>query len=135
LQRKPRAVTPLIFPLDRPRPLPALLSRGRLVSFDMAGAGRRQRWPWVQPETAILVWDPERRGRITSGTQLFGSFTWSIFWRNGYEPLAFLDDNHDGWLTGVELQGLSVWRDRNGDGVSEPGEVLPVAALGIVRVA
>ena len=112
-----------------------MVSRGRLVSFDLVGTGRKQRWPWVRPETGMLVWDPERRGRITSGTQLFGNFTWSIFWRNGYEPLAFLDDNHDGWLRGPELQGLSVWQDRNGNGVSEPGEVAPVAALGIARIA
>jgi hypothetical protein len=81
------------------------------------------------------VWDPEQTGRILSGRQLFGSATWSMFWPDGYAPLTALDDDGDGWLAGRELAGLAVWCDRNGNGVSDAGEVASLARLGIARVA
>lgn len=135
LQDKPRYVTPILFPLDGPAPLAALLDADTSVTFDLAGDGESERWPWVGPDTGILVWDPEGSGRITSGRQLFGSATWSMFWTDGYAPLAALDDDGDGWLRAGELAGLAAWRDRDGDGVSDPGEVQPLARLGIARIA
>ncbi|MGH9844605.1 MAG: hypothetical protein ACREEM_38280 [Blastocatellia bacterium] len=135
LESKPRAVTPIIFSLERAASLDDLLAADRLVRFDLAGDGKPGLWPWVKPETAILVWDPKRAGRIESGLQLFGSATWWMAWRHGYQPLAALDDNQDCWLSGKELDGLSVWRDRNGNAISESGEVSPVQSLGISALA
>ncbi len=129
------AMTPLIFSMESAQPLEDLLDRSRQVRFDLAGDGRRADWPWVRPETALLVWDPAGTGEITSGRQLFGSVTWWIFWGDGYEPLALLDDDGDGWVAGRELAGLAVWRDRDGDGRSDPGEVIPAAQAGIARLA
>jgi len=135
LKRKPRAVTPIIFPLERPLALEELLDPSRQVTFDLAGDTQSERWPWLKPAAGVLVWDPHSTGRITSGVQLFGSFTWSMFWRHGYEPLAALDNNRDGWLSGRELKGIAVWCDRNGNGASEAGEVRPVADYQVVRIA
>ena len=45
-----------------------------------------------------------------------------------------LDDNRDGVLTGGELQGIAVWVDRNGNGISEPGEVISLQQAGIVSI-
>lgn len=135
LRDKPRWITPILFPLNGAAPLSALLAPGRTALFDLDGDGRKERWPWVGPDTGILVWDSERTGRIASGRQLFGSVTWAMFWRDGYEPLAALDDDRDGWLSGRELAGLAVWRDRNGNGISDRGEVSPLQAMGVVRVA
>jgi hypothetical protein len=135
LQHKPRVVTPIIFSLTQARPLTELLAPGTCVRFDLSGDGQPRLWPWVKPETGLLVWDQTRQGRVRSGVQLFGSSTWWIAWEHGYQPLALLDDNGDGWLAGAELHGLAVWRDRNTNGVSEPGEVAPVRQLGIRRLA
>jgi hypothetical protein len=129
------AITPLIFSMEAARPLEDLLDPSLRVSFDLAGDGRPDVWPWLRPGTALLVWDPAGTGRISSGRQLFGSVTWWIFWRHGYEPLTLLDDDGDGWVAGRELAGLAVWRDRNGDGHSDPGEVIPAARAGIARLA
>jgi hypothetical protein len=134
LAKLPRAITPIVFPLEGKGDLASLLT-DRQAAFDLPGVGRAQNWPWVNGRAGILVWDPERTGRITSGVQLFGSVTWSMFWSDGYAPLAALDDNRDGRLTGRELRGLAVWRDANGNGVSEPGEVQPVSAYEIVSIA
>jgi hypothetical protein len=135
IEREPQAVTPIIFPGNGSAPLHTLLAPDKMVAFDLAGDGRSEQWPWVRPNTGILVWDPERTGRITSGRQLFGSVTWWMFWRDGYEALAALDDDGDGWLEGKELEGLAIWCDRNGNGIADPGEVVPLSQLGITRVA
>jgi hypothetical protein len=130
-----RAITPLIFSLDAAVPLESLLDRSRRVRFDLAGNDRASDWPWLHPGTALLVWDPAGTGRITSGRQLFGNVTWWVFWGHGYEPLALLDDDGDGWITGGELAGLAIWRDHNSDGHSDPGEVIPVVRAGIAGLA
>jgi hypothetical protein len=133
--KKPMAVTPIVFPLDRDRPLAELVDNDRTVGFDLAGFGLDQKWPWLKPGTGILAWDPNQTGRIESGRQLFGSVTWWMFWQDGYQPLAMLDDNRDGSLSGEELKGIAVWSDRNADGVSDPGEVVPAERAGITRIA
>jgi hypothetical protein len=134
IKKKPHWITPVIFGGKRSR-LSDLLSPVRTVRFDLAGTGEREQWPWVRPGVGILVWDPLRMGRITSGRQLFGSRTWQMRWRNGYEPLASLDDNGDGELTGGELRGISVWYDRNGNAVSEPGEVVTTESSGLAAIS
>jgi hypothetical protein len=135
IEKKPRAITPIIFPLDEPAPLGSLLAHNQHVRFDLAGDGKATLWPWVKPNAGILVWDPKHTGRITSGQQLFGSVTWWIAWENGYQPLALLDNNGDGWLTGKELRGLAVWVDANSNGISDVGEVKTLDKFGVSRLA
>ncbi len=135
LEALPQAVTPLIFSLDGTRSLDTLLDRERWVRFDLDGTGRPQRVPWVRPDTAILVWDPENTGNIRSGRQLFGAATWWMAWNDGYAALAALDDDRDGWVSGTELAGLALWFDRNGDGISDPGEVVAIARTPIAGLA
>ncbi len=130
-----RAITPIIFSLDTARPLSELLNPVCVVDFDLDGSGRGDQWPWLQPDTALLVWDADGRGDVPSGRQLFGSVTWWMFWRNGYEAMRALDDNHDGWLAGPELTGLAVWQDANSNGAADASEVRPAAAVGIRRLA
>lgn len=135
----PGPVTPIVFSLAEPRPLSALIApRPGGVRFDLDGSGRRggqvyRAWPAA--ETAILVWDPSGAGRVVSGRQLFGGATWWMFWRDGYAALDSLDDDRDGWLSGRELTSLALWFDRNGNGVSDPGEVVPVADTAVASLA
>ncbi len=134
-ESQPRPITPILISFDRQASLSNLLAPDRHVRFDLAGDGIGRQWPWVKPTTGILVWDPNHTGNITSGLQLFGNVTWWLFWNDGYEPLAALDNDHNGWLEGTELQGIAVWFDRNGDGVAQPGEVVSLDLLGIKRIA
>ncbi len=129
----PRAVTPVVFSLEN-TPLTGLLAPDRRVSFDLDGTTRPMRWTWVSRNAWILAWDPGGTGVITSGRQLFGGVTWWMFWKNGYKALAALDDNGNGWLEGRELDGIAAWRDGNGNGLSDPGEVRPVRALGVTGI-
>jgi hypothetical protein len=132
---RPTAVTPIIIPLSGAQSLADCLSPTARVHFDLLGDGLPRTWPWVQPTTGILVWDPLGKGKITSGIQLFGSSTFWVFFADGYQALRSLDDNRDGWLRGRELLGIAIWRDLDQDGVSDKGEVLPVRSLGIAGLS
>jgi hypothetical protein len=134
MQKKPHAVSPVIFGMAGARELSSLLAPGETASFDLDSMGG-SRWPWIAPTTAVLVWDPHATGRIVDGRQLFGNVTWHLLFRSGYDALAALDDDGDGALSGAELAGIAVWRDANGNGVSDAGEVDSLDDLGIVRIA
>ena len=73
--------------------------------------------------------------RRVSSDQLFGSATWWLFFDDGYAAMDALDDDRDGALTGEELNSLSLWVDADSDGVSDPGEVKPLAAFNITRLS
>ncbi len=135
LAAMPRAITPILIPLTPTADLSQLVDIHAKVPFDLDGSGLKRRWAWLTPQAGWLVYDPEQKGQITSALQMFGNVTFWIFWKNGYEALSALDDNHDGRISGAELKGLAVWNDRNGNGVSDPGEVVPVEELGIVSIS
>jgi hypothetical protein len=58
-----------------------------------------------------------------------------MFWSDGYRALDALDDDRDGVLRGVELDGLAVWFDRDQDGRSLPGEVVSLEEAGVVEIS
>jgi hypothetical protein len=123
-------VTPIVVPM-RDVAFSRMVDEGSPIAFDFAGTGDRRAQGWLTPDAAWLVWDPEWRGEVRSGFDMIGQRTWSVFWSDGFEALRALDDNRDGQLTGGELGGLSLWRDENRNGVSDPGEVIPVIVHGI----
>jgi hypothetical protein len=127
-------VTPIVVPL-RDAPFAQMIDNGANVEFDFAGTGDTRAQGWITPDAAWLVWDPEWRGEVRSGFDMIGQRTWSVFWSDGFEALRALDDNRDGELTGGELGGLSLWRDENMNGVSDPGEVLPANVHGIAGLS
>ncbi|MGC4045426.1 MAG: hypothetical protein QM758_16670 [Armatimonas sp.] len=135
LSKRPRAVTPIVFSLKPGVDGRTVVQRSRAMRFDLDGTGMRILDSWPAPETAILVWDPKRTGKITSGVQLFGSSTFWLFWKDGYAAMASLDDNGDGWLSGKELKGLALWQDRNSNGISDPGEVTPIEATNVAAIS
>jgi hypothetical protein len=131
------AITPILVPMRGATgpTLESLLAPQSRVKFDLDGTGRGSSWSWVRPETGILVWDPTAKGAITSGRQLFGSATWWMMFENGYAALDSLDDNRDGQISGPELRGIALWFDRDGDGVSDIGEVTPIERTDVQSLA
>jgi len=127
-------VTPMVVPLSD-APFDTLVDTNSNVAFDLAGTGDTRAQGWLTPDAAWLVWDPEWRGQVRSGFDMIGQRTWAVFWSDGFEALRALDDNRDGELTGGELGGLSLWRDENRNGVSDPGEVLPANVHGITALS
>lgn len=129
------SISPIVFPLNGRDALSQLVAPRKAVRFDLMGDRTGTRWSWVKSNAGILVWDPLRSGRIRSGYQLFGNVTWCMVWKHGYAPLARLDANGDGWLTGKELEGVAVWQDKNENGVSDKGEVVSLGSFGIARIS
>jgi len=134
---KPKMITPIVFRIegDTPTSLDQLIANNKTVRFDLDADGTAELRPWVNPDTAILVWDPKNTGTITTGEQLFGNMTFRMLFSDGYRAMDSLDDNRDGQLAGKELKGLALWHDRNANGVSEPGEVTPIANTPIRSIA
>lgn len=128
-------ITPVVFSYRPAAHLAEHLAPETTVDFDLRGYGVRERWPWVKPELGFLVWDPLRDGRIQSARQMFGGYTFQIFRKTGYDALSALDDNADGQLSGAELEGISVWFDRDSDGRAAAGEVTPVEQTDIAAIA
>lgn len=124
-------ITPIVLSFQEHTSLGELLAPEKVVRFDLDGTGNAEKRSWVKPTTGFLVWDGDKDGKITSGRELFGSVTWWMFFPNGYRAMDLLDDDRDGWLASGELDGISLWFDRNSNGVSDAGEVVPVARLGI----
>jgi hypothetical protein len=128
-------ITPMVFSFQPTAHLDQMLDPTRVVDFDLRGYGPRDRWTWIKPELGLLVWDPLESGEVKSAQQLFGSYTFEIFRRTGYDAMAALDDNQDGILSGAELDGMSVWFDRDSDGRSTASEVTPLHTLGVKSIA
>jgi hypothetical protein len=135
LETLPRPITPIAIPLADGLTASDLEDRAARVAFDADGSGLKRKWTWITPKAGWLVYDPHGKGEVSSALQLFGSVSFWLFWDNGYQALAALDDNGDGELTGAELRHLAIWRDLNGNGVCDPGEVRPLADWGIVALS
>ena len=135
LSTVPRPITPIVIPLRDGLAPDELQDHFADVRFDADGTGLKKRWTWISKDAGWLVHDPRHTGKITSALQMFGGVTFWMFWNNGYEALRSLDDNGDGVLTGEELKGLAIWRDVNKNGISDSGEVLPLAYWGITAIS
>jgi tetratricopeptide (TPR) repeat protein len=127
----PRAVTPIAIPLADSLTLDRVHNSLARVRFDADGSGLDRQWTWIGPDAGWLVFDRDGKGQITSALQLFGNVTFWLFWNNGYDALAALDDDGSGQVEGNELREIAIWRDLDADGVSDRGEVLPVIAYGV----
>jgi hypothetical protein len=129
-----RMITPVAVALEDDVMPDEFVDRAAAVRFDLDGSGIRRRWQWIHRDAAWLVYDHHGKGQITSALQMFGSVTFWLFWSNGYDAMASLDDNGDGKLNGNELRHLALWHDRNQNGISEPGEVRSLADHEIVEL-
>ncbi|WP_270934250.1 calcium-binding protein, partial [Falsiroseomonas oryzae] len=91
---------------------------------------------WVARDDGFLIRDLNDNGRIDNIGEMFGNQ-----FEGGYLQLAQHDaagngGNGDGRITAADAiwSELLVWRDRDGDGVTDAGELLTLDALGIVSI-
>jgi hypothetical protein len=101
----------------------------KLVPFDLNGDNFDDMVEWVGANDGLLLqYTP---GEKVNGTHLFGN---AGGWCHGFEKLGTLDKNQDGMLKDEELATLSVWQDRNSNGLVDAGEVRSVKELGITMI-
>lgn len=93
------------------------------TSFDYTG-NFAQKTSWIGSGTGFLV-QVGSDGLVDNGSNFITNF----------QQLGGLDTNHDGVISGAELNGISVWQDANGDGVCQPGEVVSLASLDVVSIS
>ena len=120
------------------------------VQFDLDGDGLPEQTSWTHQDSddAFLVMDRNGNGRIDDGTELFGNHTpaypgqRTLTAANGFEALGFLQSPDYGRSNGDDIIDardevfgrLLLWTDRNHNGVSEPDELQPAAAAGLVGI-
>jgi len=104
--------------------------------FDHDGNGMAEATAWVAPSDGLLVRDLNGNGVIDNGHELFGSNTRladGSLAANGFVALDELDDNRDGVVDAQDaaFASLRIWRDANGNGITDAGELLSITEAGI----
>lgn len=107
--------------------------------FDHDGDGIREQSAWVGSDDGLLALDLNGNGTIDSGRELFGNQTMLANGKqaeNGYEALDDLDSNDDGVISAADAawSDLRVWRDANGNGITDAGELLTLDDVGIASL-
>ena len=119
------------------------------VRFDLDADGVPEQVSWTRQDSddALLAMDRNGNGTIDSGAELFGNATpaypeGDVTTPNGFEALKFLElpdygrNRPDATLDGrdVSFSRLLLWRDANHNGISEPDELVPATAAGVVAI-
>jgi hypothetical protein len=120
--------TPIVLVFDPNEPV-RFLPASHMFSVS-PGSGASS-FDWPTPATPWLAFDRNGNGTIDDGSELFGSSTplqGGSTARNGFEALAEFDSNHDRFIDAADCSWdrLVIWRDGNGDGVSQPAELASV---------
>ncbi|MFL9996173.1 calcium-binding protein, partial [Paraburkholderia sediminicola] len=107
--------------------------------FDFDGSGSRTHTGWISAGDGFLVLDRNKNGTIDSGAELFSNFTPlanGTLAANGFDALREFDLNKDGVIDRNDAiwSSLKIWRDANGDGTSQSGELLSLDQLGIISI-
>jgi hypothetical protein len=110
--------------------------------FDVDGDGHLDRVAWVASEdTPFLVRDRNHNARIDGIDEMFGDGTRDRVGggrssRNGFEALAQYDLDSSGVIDHADpvFAELALWFDRNHDGVTDDGELEPLARRKVTRI-
>ena len=109
------------------------------VYFDHDNNGLAESTGWAGKDDGLLVRDINGNGQIDDGTELFGDNTILSNGQkaaNGFEALKDLDSNNDGVFNSSDTawNQVKVWKDGNGNGIVDEGELLTLEEANIVGV-
>ena len=135
----PVRVDPLIFDLDGDGIKTTSLDQSRTY-FDLDSNGFAERTAWVDASDGLLVLDRNNDGQITSGQELFGDQTLlanGVRAASGFESLKEFDSNRDGRIDAKDevYSKLKIWRDLNGDGISQAEELKGLSDYNIASIS
>jgi hypothetical protein len=129
------ALTTIILDLDGDG-LEARRARRSAARFDMNGDGVADDTGWVGRDDGLLVIDRNGDGRITDMSEL-SFLSERADATSAWDGLSVLDSTRDGRLSVADARfgELKVWSDRNGDGISQDGELQSLVDLGITEIS
>ncbi|MEY3900773.1 MAG: hypothetical protein RL189_79, partial [Pseudomonadota bacterium] len=124
------------------RPLFSSLEESR-VKFDLDGDGVKERTGWLGgfDGVGLLAMDLNGNGSIDGGHELFGEGTKLAHngkkAREGYSALGQYDLNRDNLIDSKDAayRRLLVWFDKNKDGKTGEGELVPLAETGVTKIS
>ncbi len=101
--------------------------------FDMDMDGVAEHTAWIGADDGWLVWDRNEDGIINDRSELFGDLRG---FAHGFEDLAALDSDGSGFIDmGDDMFGnLQIWRDSNGDGISDGNELASLMQWDIASI-
>lgn len=121
-------VTPLLVNFSDKKPRFTTAENG--VNFNLVpGQKLKVGWPSPNQDVAWIVRDLNGNKQIDSGRELFGSETEvakGVFAANGFAALALFDKDKNNLLDATEMKDLQLWFDKNGDGKTDAGELMPM---------
>lgn len=105
------------------------------VRFDVDADGYLEHTSWISKDDGLLVRDWNNDGTISDMTEIVSDYF------NGRTPdgkaaieiLAAYDSNNDGVFSAADAQfsNFRIWRDANGNGLTDSGELLTLTQAGI----
>lgn len=101
-------------------------------SFDLDADGRAEKINFVRPGSGFLVFDRNRDGKATDGSELFGPAT-----GNGFAELAKLDEDRNGWIdeNDAAYKDLAIWiKDTEGKDQLKSLQESKVGAIALAQV-
>lgn len=112
---------------------------GSNVYFDYDGDGVREKTAWIESGDALLVYDKDRDGIISDGSELFGEYfklSSGNYAKDGYEVLKEFDSDSNGIINKLDTKfgELLVWQDTNLNGITDSGELKSLSGLGITSI-
>lgn len=123
-------ISPLVFDLDGDG-LDLIHLDQSTAYFDLNENGFAEHTAWISGDDGFLVHDVNGNGIIDDLSELFGGME-----VDGFTTLSQKDDNGDGIIDQQDavFADLKVWRDFNGDGLTNAGELSGLANNGIVNI-
>ena len=135
----PLRIDPLVLDLDGDG-LETISVTNSNAHFDLDSNGFAEKTAWVSSDDGLLVYDRNGDGIINNGNELFGDRTTlsdGSLAPSGFAALAEFDSNHDGKINASDsiYASLQVWRDLDGDGITDAGELTSLANSGISSIS
>jgi hypothetical protein len=105
--------------------------------FDVDGDLFREKTGWLKGDDGFLVLDGNGNGRVDDISELFGNRAEGGFAELAGYDLSASGGNGDGLISAGDAiwSALQVWQDRDGDGLTDSGELGGLDAKGIVSIS